>query len=473
MNVPIKSTLNVNELEVFVGKTKLLGPVSFSLGAGETLVIMGETGAGKSLVAQAILGTLPKELHYTGLIEINGQSVSQLSEAQREALWGRAIAALPQEPWLALDPLMHSQKQVIGTHAHVAGLPLKDAKKQADKDFKDLGLVGAEKLLPSQLSGGMAQRVAFAAATAGGTPILFADEPTKGLDRERAGKVAKLLKSVPQQHGILIAITHEALVAKELGGQVLVLKNGELIEQGLTQEVLQAPQHAYTKALLEADPINWEVCEKAAVGETDLTVNELAIERGGKTLIHDFNLELKAGERIAITGPSGIGKTSLLNVLAGLVKPKSGFVETAKMINKNGIQKLYQDPPTAFPPYVLLATGMNDVVKLYGADWREVFQNMDKLNLDQALLKRYPNQVSGGELQRMAIVRALITKPQILLCDEPTSRLDPITQKETLNMLGEITSERKIGLVLVTHDEMIAEKWAHKKISLSCFRDMC
>ena len=125
-----------------------------------------------------------------------------------------------------------------------------------------------------------------------------------------------------------------------------------------------------------------------------------------------------------------------------------------------------QDPPTAFPPFVLLETALKDVVNLCHASWDEILENMDKLMLDKTLLKRYPNQVSGGELQRISIVRALITKPQILLCDEPTSRLAPIMQHETLDMLAAISSEKNIGLVLVTHDEMIARKWAHRNISL-------
>ena len=153
-------------------------------------------------------------------------------------------------------------------------------------------------------------------------------------------------------------------------------------------------------------------------------------------------------------------------MFAGLLRPKVGIVEYSHALKRNGIQKLYQDPPTAFPPFIMLETALKDVAKLFRANWDQIFENMDKLMLDKTLLKRYPNQVSGGELQRISIVRALITKPQILLCDEPSSRLDPITQQETLKMLAEISVENNIGLVLVTHDEMIAKKWAHKDIQL-------
>ena len=466
MNAAIDSTISVKELEVFFGDIQLLGPLSFSLGASETLIIMGETGAGKSLVAQAILGTLPKELHFTGEVEINGRQVQSLSTRERAALWGHEIAALPQEPWLALDPLMHSQKQVIVTHRHVAGRSLVVAKKAAEKDFSKLGLVGAEKYLPSKLSGGMAQRVAFAAATAGDAPILLADEPTKGLDHKRVGKLVELLKSVPKEGGTLIAITHDIATAKQFEAKILVLKNGKVVESGIAQDVLNAPQSDYTSSLLDSSPVNWKKQKKLQIGVRLLKASDVSIERGGKTLIQGFDLEIYQGERVAITGPSGVGKTSLLDVFAGLLKPKGGVVEHSHVLRRNSIQKLYQDPPTAFPPFVLLETALKDVVNLCHASWDDILENMDKLMLDKALLKRYPNQVSGGELQRISIVRALITKPQILLCDEPTSRLDPITQHETLDMLAKISSEKNIGLVLVTHDEMIARKWAHRNISL-------
>lgn len=161
------TVIDVTDLVVFAGAQRLMGPVTFQLEAGETLVIMGETGAGKSLIAQAILGTLPAALRMEGKIALNGRRVDSLPPAERAAMWGREIATLPQEPWLALDPLMKAWRQVAETHVHVAGRARAEARAQTAKDLVALGLDGAEPRLPSQLSGGMAQRVAFAAATAG------------------------------------------------------------------------------------------------------------------------------------------------------------------------------------------------------------------------------------------------------------------------------------------------------------------
>ena len=175
----------VEELSVLAGELHLLGPISFELPVGQALVIMGETGAGKSLLAQAILGTLPEGLYSQGLVYLNGERIDQLSPKQRSMFWGRQVAILPQEPWRALNPLMAAANQVKESHRLVACLGRSAALTATRNDFNTLGLTGAERKLPSALSGGMAQRVAFASATAADAQVLIADEPTKGLDAER------------------------------------------------------------------------------------------------------------------------------------------------------------------------------------------------------------------------------------------------------------------------------------------------
>ncbi len=460
------SVIEVADLAVFAGPTRLLGPVSFQIEAGRTLVVMGETGAGKSLIAQAIMGTLPPSLTATGTIAINGRRVDNLPGAERAKLWGRDLTALPQEPWLSLDPLMASWKQVAEAHRHVAGLDAKAAKAVTGRDLTALGLAPREPRLPGALSGGMAQRVAFAAATAGRAPILLADEPTKGLDQQRHARVVGLLAKVPKDGGTLIAITHDASVAEVLGGDLIVLRHGDVVETGKTAEVLQAPKAPYTKALMAADPRNWPVQSMHRTGAAILTARNLAISRAGSKLIGGFNLTVHAGDRMAITGPSGIGKTTLLDTLAGLIAPFEGTVERSAGMGEHSVQKLYQDPPAAFPPLIPIGTNLRDVARQHKVDWDQALQYLPDLDLHQDLLNRRPDSVSGGELQRLSIVRALIVKPKVL-ADEPTSRLDPITQKTTLDLFARIGRETGIAVVLVTHDAHIAEKWAGKVHPLS------
>ena len=459
-------SIKVDALSVFAGSARLIGPVSFAVSASDTLVIMGETGAGKSLIAQAILGTLPGALRAEGQIEVNGRRVDTLSQVDRAAMWGHEIATLPQEPWRALDPLMRSFRQVAESFRYVAGKARADAHKETQGAFVSLGLTGAENRLPGALSGGMAQRVAFAAATAGNAPILLADEPTKGLDHERHIKVIELLAEVPAAGGTLVAITHAVSVALRLGGHLIVLRDGQLVEQGPVEAVLSKPSSSYTQELLDADPQSWQHSEPHPAGDVLLTAQNLAIERNGKTLISGFDLTLCAGERIALVGPSGIGKTSLLDALAGLLPPSAGSVVRAASLSRHAVQKLYQDPPAAFPARVPLRLALRDVARLHQTDWSRVAQILEHLGIHPSLLERTPDAVSGGELQRISIVRALTVRPRVLLADEPTSRLDPITQRDTLAMLEQVAAEENIAVVLVTHDPDIASKWADRVVHL-------
>lgn len=457
--------VTVRDLYVAAGDLPLLGPVDIDVLPGGTLVVMGETGAGKSLVAQAILGTLPSELRAEGTITLDGRRVDGLNFEARAALWGRRIAALPQEPWRALSPLMRAAPHVRETYRHVARRA--DPEAARSQAFESLGLVGADKRLPGALSGGMAQRVAFAAATAGGAPILIADEPTKGLDADRRARVVELLADVPKAGGTLIAVTHEVAVARALGGHLLVLREGRIVEAGKTHAILSAPQHAYTRELIAADPRAWPRTEPAVPDATLLEAKGLAVARGGETLIEALDVDVRIGERLALVGPSGVGKTSLLDTLAGLIAPARGTIRRAPELGPKGVQKLYQDPPAAFPPHVPLGAGLRDIARLNGTPWTEVEALLSRLAVPLSLLARRPDGVSGGELQRVALARALSARPKVLLADEPTSRLDPITQARTLALLAEIAEERRLGIVLVTHDADIAERWAHRRIELS------
>lgn len=458
--------LSVESLIVKNGQSTLLGPISLEVPAGEALVIMGETGAGKSLIAQAILGALPKPLSVTGSISLSGTSLESLDRKERELLWGTSIASLPQEPWRALSPLVRSYDQVFESHHHVAGLNAKAACQFTDKDFEKLNLQGAQRKRPGELSGGMGQRVAFAAALAGRAPVLLADEPTKGLDENRKAAVIDILKKIPDRQGSLIVITHDVSVAKSVGGKILVLRDGALVEEGDTKEVLSAPRHDYTRELIEADPSRWEKKAASTAIETFLELDKLVSGRDGSALTKPVDLKVTRGRRVAITGSSGKGKSTLLDTIANLISPISGSIVHHDELKSTDIQKIYQDPPAAFASRVSLKSSLNDVAKLHNVGWQTVEEYLKRLGIGLELLERRPNAVSGGELQRIAIARALIVKPKLILADEPTSRLDPITQKQTMDLLADVANENDTAILLVTHDSTLAENWTEETVSL-------
>lgn len=454
-------------------QTALLEPVSLALKAGEPLVVIGETGSGKSLLAQALLGTLPPELVASGSLWLDGEPYPLHTPENRRPLWGRRLAVLPQEPWLALDPLMKVIRQVGEAYRLVAGRSAQASHAAARSDLEQLGVAAASEQLPGKLSGGMAQRVAFAAARAGGAPLLIADEPTKGLDAARVSEIGELLlKSLAETpRAGLMVITHDMALAHQIGGRLMVVRRGQVIEQGATRDVLAAPTHAYTRRLVNAAPQAWpEAAFKPAAdsasrdgkvaGETIIRAENLTIARGGTALLRDVELSVKGGEIIGVQGASGCGKSSLGDALLGLLPPHSGrVVQHAERLE---YQKLYQDPVATFPPRRTLGRLLKDLSARHRLDDSQLPQLMEQLSLAPELLSRLPGQVSGGELQRFALLRLMLIKPRFVFADEPTSRLDPLVQQEVIACMVKMVREQGTALVLVSHDAALLRKVADR-----------
>lgn len=462
--------LNINHLSVqTTAGLELVEPMNLRLAAGKNITILGETGSGKSLLIQAIMGALPEGLVASGEISVENCKIS--AEPNRlQALWGKTLVMLPQEPRRSLDPLMAINKQLWESYHFVAGLGEKSAREQSHAYLERLGLSKAENAYPHQLSGGMAQRASFAIATAAGGKILLADEPTKGLDPASKNEVIALLKHAYQQGGGLLTITHDIDVATALGGYIFVMKKGKLVEEGEAETLLNAPTHPYTQALISADPKHWQALqdlqknrEKAPL----VSVKNLAVARGKRTLFSGLSFTLHQGEVLGVVGRSGIGKSTLADVLCGLLKPQTGEVEWhSNTHKKHQVLKLYQDPPEAFAPNVSLQTLLDDVIDYHQLDRSQIPALLDQLALNPEILQRNAENVSGGELQRVAILRALLLNPVLLFADEVTSRLDPITQEEVIKLLIEQCRARNCGLILVSHDPYLIERSCDQIVDL-------
>lgn len=452
----------------------LVRNVGFRLARGEALVLIGETGSGKSLIAQALMGLLPPGLGAEGTLTLFGNAPIALSRpASLHGLWAREMLLLPQEPAAALDPTMRLGRQLTAAGGGVEerlmpALAAVDLPGEAASSF------------PFELSGGMAQRALVACSLLSDAPFVIADEPTKGLDGPRIDLATTLLRGLVDRGRALLVITHELSVARGLGGRVLVLRDGSVVEQGVADELLRAPRHPYTRDWLAADPANWPVC-KPCMERDDLVL--AAHELGfawprAKPLFSGMDLHLPRGGVLALVGASGSGKTTLGNILIGLRPPTEGEVSwagadphrdpRARRRLRLRYQKLHQDPGSAFLPGRTVGRQLEDL--------REVLPTLDlsialpplldRLRLNARLLARTPAEISGGEAQRLALARLLLLSPDMILADEPTSRLDPIVQRETMLLLREIVAERRMGLVLISHDRAMVRAVADEVVSI-------
>lgn len=456
------STIHLHGLAVYQQQRCLLDPLDLGLHPGEALTVLGESGSGKSLLAHAIMGTLPAGLRAEGELRTDGRRYPLHDAANRRHLWGELLAILPQEPVTALDPTMRVLPQVAEGWRGDGHLARDAARRRLDS----LGLQAAEHHYPHQLSGGMAQRVAFAAATLGGARLLLADEPSKGLDSAACDTLRRLLQQHLDSGQCLLTITHDIALARALGGQVLVMQGGEVVEHGPTSRILSRPAHPYTQALLAAEPQAWPAIAHPAAGDWLLQGRGLAKAYGNQQLFRDVDIDLAAGERVALLAASGAGKSTLGNMLLGLTRADHGSVRYRDGLSRTAWQKLYQDPVQAFAPRVPLHTALHDVLKRCGQPWSVLEALLHRLKLVPALLQRLPSQVSGGELQRLALVRTLLLRPALLFADEPTSRLDPLTQRDTVHCLLDELARIGCALLLVTHDAALANKATARRITL-------
>jgi peptide/nickel transport system ATP-binding protein len=488
----VTNALDVRELRVStVAGSPVLKGVSYAIAPGEVLALVGESGSGKTTAGLAALGHFRRGLTPTGgtvtAAPRDGQPVDvlELGERERRTLRGHTLAYVPQDPALSLNPALRIGHQILEVlQAHAYGASDEERAARVAEVLDEVGLPGDDayqRRYPHQLSGGQQQRVGIAMAFACRPSVVVLDEPTTGLDVTTQTLVLRTVAALTAEHKVAaLYITHDLAVVATIADRVAVMRGGEVVEVGTTEEVLRRPAHAYTRELVDAVPDldgDGKLPEPDGGTET-LRVTDLSVSYGEHEVLHEVSFTVRSGECLLLLGESGSGKTTLSRSVAGLNEHYTGAVHldgTALAPSTRGrsaedlraVQYVFQSPYSSLNPRRTIAQSvevpLEMLTDMQRAERRErVAETLDRVRLSRKLAGRLPDQLSGGERQRAAIARALVTTPELLLCDEVTSALDVSVQATIIDLLCELRAELGTAMVFVTHNIALARHVADR-----------
>ena len=515
----VGNLLDVKDLTVSFGGKAVVHGINFSIKAGERIALVGESGSGKTVTALSLLRlVMNAKLSGSAVFNESGtekNTVDLLSipEQQLRGIRGKDIAMIFQEPMTALNPLFTVGDQITEIleikkplNTDLAGVLLALT---AIKLIASTGIADPErcaKSYPHQLSGGQRQRAMIAMALACQPKLLLADEPTTALDVSLRLQILELLVDLQKQNGMaVLLITHDLNLVRKFADRIIVMENGHIVEQGAVEAVFSNPQHAYTRKLMDSKPVrdvvevSHSVRSELVEGYSQVSKN-IAMQAGNlrvsyPTTIPGFKGWFKKGEFVAVKGASfdippgqtlgvigesGSGKSTLALAALGLL-PFSGDLQVngqgwaqSKVQDKalrEHVQVVFQDPFSSLSPRMtvgeLVGEGLLVHAPELNAEQRQskVLAALVRVGLSEAqfagLLNRYPHEFSGGQRQRLAIARALIVEPQLLVLDEPTSALDVTIQKQVLQLLQKLQRERGLSYLFITHDVDVIRAMAH------------
>lgn len=450
------SALRVEGLRLTIGGDVLVDDVSVEVAPGECVAIVGESGAGKSLTARALLGLAPARAHVAAsVLLVDGVDVRGFGERDWRGLRGDRVALVSQDALVSLDPLRRVGAEVAEPLEIHAGMSRVERAARVQELLAAVSMSDAPRRArqyPHELSGGLRQRALIASALAGEPAVLVADEPTTALDATVQARVLDLLRAIADGGVAVLLVSHDFAAVRRVADRVLVMREGKVVESGPTSQVLETPAHPYTRALIAAT--SHEPRAAAAASEALLTATGLSLAFGPHLAVRDASFILRRARTLGIVGESGSGKTTLARMIVGVETPDAGALRWEA--DAGAVQLVHQNPLGAFDPRWTIGRSLREALAAGGAP-RAVRRAraealMGEVDLDPALLRRRPGELSGGQRQRAAIARALAAEPRVLVLDEPVSALDPSVRARILTLLMRIQEQRELTMVMVSHD---------------------